>query len=401
MPQHRRLFIGLMSGTSLDGVDAALVDFSAATPQTIATHFAPFDPALRAVLLNLQAASDNELHESALAANGVARAYASAVQALLARAQIAAHEVEAAGAHGQTVRHRPELGFTMQLLNAAQLAELTGITVCADFRSRDVAAGGQGAPLAPAFHHAVFGAHETDRIIVNVGGIANITHLPATATGAAATRVSVVSAPSSTPARVPASAAAQAAVTGFDTGPGNALMDLWMQRHQGRAYDADGVWAASGEIIPGLLERMLAEPYFALPPPKSTGRDLFHAVWLDEHVNASGRGASTDAVNVQATLCALTARTIAGGIARCAGGAAREAFVCGGGAHNGQLLRLLREYASDIHWQETEALGVPADWVEAVAFAWLAFRLIERLPGSIATVTGARGPRILGAIYPA
>ena len=369
-----------MSGTSLDGVDAALVDFSAATPQTLATHFAPFDPVLRAGLLALQAVSANELHESALAANGVARAYAGAVEALLAGPQIAAHEVEAIGAHGQTVRHRPELGFTMQLHNAALLAELTGITVCADFRSRDVAAGGQGAPLAPAFHHAVFGAPDRDRIIVNIGGIANITHLPATATGASV---------------------AQTAVTGFDTGPGNALMDLWMQRHQGRAYDADGAWAASGEIIPGLLARLLAEPYFGLPPPKSTGRDLFHAAWLDGHLYALGLGASTGAVHVQATLCALTARTIADGIARCAGGAARAAFVCGGGAHNGHLLRLLREVAPAIYWQDTEALGVPADWVEAVAFAWLAFRLIERQPGSIATVTGARGARMLGAMYPA
>ena len=383
MPQNRRLFIGLMSGTSLDGVDAALVDFSAAAPQTLATHFAPFDPALRAVLLALQAASANELHESALAANGVARAYASAVQTLLASAQIPAQEVEAIGAHGQTVRHRPELGFTLQLNNAALLAELTGITVCADFRSRDVAAGGQGAPLAPAFHHAVFGALLSERIIVNIGGIANITHLPAATDASAA----------STPAR--------GGVTGFDTGPGNALMDLWIQQHQGRAYDTDGAWAASGAVIPALLERMMADPYFARLPPKSTGRDLFHAAWLDGHVDALGLHSPADAVNVQATLCVLTARSITDGIVRCAGNSAREAFVCGGGAHNGHLLGLLRQFAPAIDWQETGVLGVPADWVEAIAFAWLALRLIERQPGSIATVTGARGARMLGAIYSA
>ncbi len=393
MSQHRRLFIGLMSGTSLDGVDAALVDFSAAAPQTLATHFAPFDPALRAALLALQAVSANELHHSALAANELARAYASAVQALLTSAQIGAREVEAIGAHGQTVRHRPELGFTMQLNNAALLTELTGISVCADFRSRDIAAGGQGAPLAPAFHHAVFGGVDHDRIIVNIGGIANITHLPATAPAAVTTDVSVAGAS--------ADATAHGAVTGFDTGPGNALMDLWMQRHQGHAYDTGGAWAASGAIIPHLLERMLAEPYFSLPPPKSTGRDLFHAAWLDGHVDALRLHAPGDAVNIQATLCALTARTITGGITGCASGAVRDAFVCGGGAHNGRLLHLLNKYAPAIEWQETGALGVPADWVEAVAFAWLAFRLIEHQPGSIATVTGARGSRILGAIYPA
>ena len=393
MSPQRRLFIGLMSGTSLDGVDAALVDFSSAAPQTLATHFAPFDPALRAALLALQAVSANELNHSAIAANGVARAYANAVQALLASAQIGARDVEAIGAHGQTVRHRPELGFTLQLNNAALLTELTGISVCADFRGRDVAAGGQGAPLAPAFHHAVFGGVDHDRIIVNIGGIANITHLPATPTAAVTKSASVAGAPAGT--------TAHGAVTGFDTGPGNALMDLWIQRHQGHAYDTDGAWAASGVIIPELLERMLAEPYFALPPPKSTGRDLFHAAWLDGHVDSLELHAPADAVKIQATLCTLTARTITDGIAGFASGAVREAFVCGGGAHNGRLLHLLNEYAPAIDWQETGALGVPADWVEAVAFAWLAFRLIERQPGSIATVTGARGPRILGAVYPA
>ena len=403
MPQHRRLYIGLMSGTSLDGVDAALVDFSAAAPQTLATHFAPFDPSLRAALLALQAAGHNELHDSALAANQLARDYAGAVRAVLASAHIDAHQVVAIGAHGQTVRHRPELGFTTQLNNAALLAELTGITVCADFRSRDVAAGGQGAPLAPAFHQAVFGAADRERIIVNIGGIANITHLPAHDSSAASATTAHV------PAGAAADTAAQGPVTGFDTGPGNALMDLWILRHQGRAYDADGAWAARGAIMPALLARLLADSYFALPAPKSTGRDWFNAVWLDGHIDAMRDALrlrdSAGPVNVQATLCALTARSITDGIARCAGNvainAAREAFLCGGGAHNGHLLKLLRADAPAIQWQDTSVLGVPPDWVEAIAFAWLAWRLMERAPGNIATVTGARGARVLGAIYPA
>ena len=379
MPIARRLFVGLMSGTSLDGVDAALVDFSTSTPVTLATRFAPFDASLRVALLNLQSKSANELHESALAANQLAHAYADAVQALLAMARLEASAIEAIGAHGQTVRHRPELGFTIQLNNPALLAELTGITVCADFRSRDVAAGGQGAPLAPAFHQAVFSAPTGARAIVNVGGIANLTRLPATgaASGAGVGDDSGL-------------------LIGFDTGPGNGLMDLWVQRHQGQPYDTDGEWAASGRVLPTLLKRLLADPYFSLPPPKSTGRDLFHAAWLEQFLDGGERPA-----DVQATLCALTAVTITQAITNHAGAGLAEAYVCGGGAHNAQLLKSLREHAPTLSWHATDTLGVPADWVEAVAFAWLARRLIDRQPGSIASVTGARGERLLGAIYPA
>ncbi len=421
-PPRSRLFIGLMSGTSLDGIDAALVDFAATphhpdapgpgtpdipgspvTPRTLATHYVPFDAPLRAALDGLQAAAHNDLESSALAANALACAYAAVVHTLLTTAQVDAAQVEAIGAHGQTVRHRPEQGFTIQLNNPALLAELTGITVVADFRSRDIAAGGQGAPLVPAFHQAVFGgtgampgalsgavpgtvsdtesdavpgavssavpgdASGADRVIVNIGGIANITHLPH-----------------------------GGPVAGFDTGPGNVLMDLWTQRHLGQPYDAGGAWAASGRPLPALLDRLLAEPYFSQPPPKSTGRDRFHAAWLDQRL--AGNEAPAD---VQATLCALTARSIAEAVNALPGGAPSAAFVCGGGAHNLHLLQLLRESAPGCTWQSTDPLGVPADWVEAVAFAWLAFQLMERKPANLAQVTGAAGARLLGAIYPA
>ena len=357
-----------MSGTSLDGVDAALVDFSSEAPHTLATRYAPFDPSLRAELSALQSSGPDELQRSALASIGLAGAYASAVDALLGEARMDAASVEAIGVHGQTVRHRPELGFTVQLNNPALLAELSGITVIADFRSRDIAAGGQGAPLVPAFHHAVFGAPDRDRIVVNVGGIANVSHLPA-----------------------------GGGVTGFDTGPGNALMDLWINRNRSLAYDASGDWAASGTVIPELLARFLAEPYFLRTPPKSTGRDLFHAGWLDAHL--TGRDKAED---VQATLCALTARTITNAIADFAeSNRPVEGFICGGGAHNAFLAKMLSEYAPQYAWRPTDNLGVPADWVEAVAFAWLAYQLMERKPANSPLVTGAKGPRLLGAIYPA
>jgi anhydro-N-acetylmuramic acid kinase len=360
------LYIGLMSGTSLDGVDAALVDFSGPMPVTLATHFAAFAPALRESLAALQSPGPNELEHAALAANDLMRAYAEGVRAVLSAAGVAPDAVRAIGAHGQTVRHRPERGYTIQLANPALLAELTGIAVVADFRSRDVAAGGQGAPLAPAFHRAVFGMAGRMRAVVNVGGIANVTLLPP-----------------------------DGATRGFDTGPGNVLMDGWHARHRGGNYDAGGVWAASGRAHDGLLARLLAEPYFARPAPKSTGRDLFDMDWLDRQLAGFSDIAPQD---VQATLLDLSARTIAEAVA---GSGAQSLHVCGGGAHNVRLLERLGELLRPMTVAPTEALGVPADWVEAVAFAWLARCRVDSIPLDLSAITGASGPRTTGGIFAA
>jgi len=362
------LYIGLMSGTSLDGVDGVLVDFWAGAVRTMAAAYLPFPAPLRAELLALQSASPNELEREALAANGLATCYADCVAAVLAGTDMQAADVRAVGVHGQTIRHRPELGFTRQTNNPALLAELCGIDVIADFRSRDIAAGGQGAPLVPAFHQALFGQAGKARIVANIGGIANISVLHG-----------------------------DGAVTGFDTGPGNVLMDAWIARHQGKEYDADGAWAASGHVIPALLDSLLDEPYFALPAPKSTGRDLFHAAWLDARLTPFGDAAPHD---VQATLTRLTAVTLARAIAD-HGPQADAVYVCGGGAYNGALLAALAaELGTRVRVESTQALGVAPNRVEALAFAWLAFRFNERQAGNLPAVTGARGERVLGALYP-
>jgi len=359
-----------MSGTSLDGVDAALADFAGPAPRTLATHFSPFEADLRAELLALQSPVENELERAAFAANRLVRAYAAAAAEVLRAAGLKPEAIRALGAHGQTIRHRPELGYTLQLNNPALLAELTGIAVAADFRARDVAAGGQGAPLVPAFHRAVFGAPGQTRVIVNIGGIGNITLL-----------------------------AADGSVLGFDTGPGNVLMDLWIAQNQGKTFDEQGAWAATGRVLPDLLARLLAEPYLALPPPKSTGRDLFNPAWLAAHVQAAPTDTNSPA-DVQATLCEYTAATIVDAIARQSAAGLLDVFVCGGGAHNATLMARLAARAPQWRWQSTAALGVAPDWVEALAFAWLAHRLLENTPGNLASVTGAQGPRVLGALYP-
>lgn len=362
------LFIGLMSGTSLDGVDGVLVDFWAGATRTMSAAYVPFSAELRAELMALQAASENELEREALAANQLAERYAECVRKLLEAADMKAADVRAVGVHGQTIRHRPELGFTRQTNNPALLAELCGIDVIADFRSRDIAAGGQGAPLVPAFHHALFGGKGKTQVLANIGGIGNITVLNA-----------------------------DGSVTGFDTGPGNVLMDLWIGRHQGKEYDEDGAWAASGKEIPSLLKEMLSEPYFALPAPKSTGRDLFHADWLDARLKNYADASPED---VMATLTRLTAVSLADAI-KATGAGAEAVYLCGGGAYNGTLKRMLSaELGEAVQVKTTDALGVPPNRVEAMAFAWLAHRFDERQPGNLPAVTGARGDRILGALYP-
>lgn len=371
------LFIGLMSGTSLDGVDGVLVDFGAdgSALHVLAHRHLPFDRALADELLALNTSGGDELHRAALAGNAVARRYAEVVAGLLAGARCAAADVVAIGAHGQTVRHRPQAGdgtgYTLQLGNAALLAELSGIDVVADLRSRDVAAGGQGAPLVPAFHRAFFGRAERDRGVLNIGGIANLTVLGRDGT-----------------------------TLGFDCGPGNALMDHWCRQHLGAAYDAAGRWAAGGSVASSLLQALRDEPYFALPAPKSTGRDLFHPAWLQARLAAVDPARRTAPQDVQATLAELTASTCADAV-RAAPRPLEELVVCGGGAFNTHLLARLAALLPGVAVSTSDAHGLPADQVEACAFAWLARRFVRREPGNLPSVTGAQGARLLGALYPA
>ncbi len=360
------LFVGLMSGTSLDGVDAVLAEFTGDKPRLVASAHRSFDPALRAELLALNTPGFDEIERTATAGNALARHYAAAVAELLALAHAPAASVRAIGCHGQTVRHRPERGYTTQIGNAALLAELSGICVVADFRSRDVAAGGQGAPLAPAFHAMAFADPAEDRAVLNLGGIANLTRLPR-----------------------------QGDVIGFDCGPGNCLMDLWALRHLGAAHDEGGAWAAGAQTLPALLDRLLQEPYFAAPPPKSTGRDLFNAEWLAKRLQGGEEPRA-----VQATLLELTARSVAGALARHCPGTSR-AIVCGGGSRNAALLRRLGELAAPAVIETSDRHGIDPQLVEASAFAWLARRALRGEPGNLPGVTGAPGPRILGGIYPA
>ncbi len=358
--------IGLMSGTSLDGVDAVLTSFPPNRPPRLAgSHYIPYPPELRARILDLHEPRPGELHLAHILALELAELYAQAVLALLEKTKTPPDKVAAIGCHGQTIRHRPESGYTVQLVNGARLAELTGIASIIDFRSRDIAAGGQGAPLVPAFHAAMLASQDERRIIVNIGGIANLTDL-----------------------------AGGGKVTGFDCGPGNLLMDAWAARHLGKPIDENGTWAKGGKILPGLLERMLAHQFFAAPPPKSAGREQFNQAWLQEKLD--GGESPRD---VQATLLELTARGIADAARKyCKGYDAL--YVCGGGTHNQALMQRLSALAGKpVH--STAALGVDPDWMEALAFAWLAKACLEGKPGNLPAVTGAKGTRVLGAIYPA
>jgi len=367
-------YLGLMSGTSLDGVDGVLVDFApgGSLPLQVRAHaHRAFASELASELLALNRSGADELHRAALAGNALARVCAAVVSDLLARCGVERHEVKAIGVHGQTVRHRPRefdaTGYTLQLNSPALLAELAEIDVIADFRSRDVAAGGQGAPLVPAFHRAVFGRAGETVAVLNIGGISNLSALRADGN-----------------------------TIGFDCGPGNALMDLWCQRHRGEAFDRDGGWAASGKILPDLLSRMQAEHYFEQRPPKSTGRDLFNAEWLDLLL----AGTSAQPQDVQATLAELTAWASAEAVQHYAADA-RHLLICGGGALNLHLMSRVAARVATKAVQRTDDWGLPATQVEAAAFAWLAKAFIERQPGNIASVTGAAGPRVLGALYPA
>jgi anhydro-N-acetylmuramic acid kinase len=394
-PSADGVYFGLMSGTSMDGVDGVAVEFNAGqAPRVLADAFVGFAEGLRDALFALQQPGENEIEREALAASALAARYAVCCHELLRSANVAPTSVRAVGVHGQTVRHRPEKGYTRQINNPALLAEMTHIDVVADFRSRDVAAGGQGAPLVPAFHAEVFGAADETRVVCNLGGISNITVLP--------------------PTRVPAAdrgrgrgreqgppTAGAEAVRGFDCGPANVLLDEWAQRHLGAPFDEAGRFAASGTVDQPLLNALLAEPFFEQPPPKSTGRDLFNREWLDAKLAGFS---ALDPADVQATLAALTAVSIAREIERHAPGC-RAVYVCGGGARNPHLLKALERAlgqsgVSGVPVMTTEVLGVPPHHVEALAFAWLAMRCVERTPGNLPAVTGAAGERVLGAIYP-
>ena len=373
-----RLFIGLMSGTSLDGVDGVLCQIDAQGKMQVLAHaFTPFDTGFRDALMALNQSGPDELHRGALAGNAIARHYAQVVSDLLAQSGQSPEAITALGAHGQTVRHRPlefdgdehhtAVGYTIQLINAALLAELSGIDVVADFRSRDLAAGGQGAPLVPAFHAGVFGRPGQCMASMNIGGISNISVLHSDGT-----------------------------VQGWDCGPGNALIDFWCQQHTGQAFDRDGAWAATGTVDVDLLHRLRSEEFLSRVPPKSTGRDLFNPSWLQQHLRAFDK---LSAVDVQATLTEFTALACAMDVCVHAP-EAQTLIVCGGGALNGHLMCRLSAHLPGIDVVSSETQGLPPLQVEAAAFAWLAFKTMQRETASLPSVTGARGARVLGAIYP-
>jgi len=371
-------YVGLMSGTSLDGVDGVIARFDAdGSGLAVQAHAsAPLPTDLRAELLALNTpAGADELHRAALAANGLVRVYADVVDQLLATARIERSAIRAIGTHGQTVRHRPlefdGVGYTVQLNNPALLAELTGLDVVAEFRVRDLAAGGQGAPLVPAFHRAVFGRPDEAVAVLNLGGIANLS-------------------------LIPASSDIEASVVGFDCGPANALMDHWTGLHRGQPFDADGRWAAGGTVQPALLTALLGEPFLAKLPPKSTGRDLFNPDWLASRL----AGCAAEPIDIQATLAEFTVRAAADAL-QLFGPASRRLIVCGGGALNAHLMARLQALLPQVQVLSSADCGLLPLQVEATAFAWLAQAALARRPGNLPSVTGARGPRVLGAIYPA
>lgn len=367
MAQNAALFLGLISGTSADGIDVALASFDPA-PRLHAALTQPYPDDLRRRILEL-AQGDGRIALDELGALDVeiARNFADAANALLRREGVATQNITAIGSHGQSVRHRPQQTppYTLQLGDPNVIAEATGIATVADFRRRDVAAGGQGAPLAPAFHAAMLPHDGVDRVVLNLGGIANITILD------------------SKPLR------------GFDTGPASCLLDAWTQEHLGEPFDRDGAFAARGHVDADLLAHLLDDPYFAAPSPKSTGREMFHLDWLRSRL----RDARAAPENVQATLVVLTARSIADAV-RAQSPSAREVLVCGGGVHNPVLMRALCEALAPIPVASTATRGIDPDFVEAMAFAWLAqMRLAGHAVGNACSVTGARGPRVLGGIY--
>ena len=364
-------YIGLMSGTSADGIDAALVDFSQPQPRVVATHYAAYSSALREKILALCQQGSNEIERMGELDVILGKEFALAANALLKQQSLTPADIKAIGSHGQTIRHlpHPPHGFTLQIGDPNTIAAHTGITTVADFRRKDIALGGQGAPLVPAFHQHIFSSNQTNRAIVNIGGIANVTVL---------------------------SCAEADAIIGFDTGPGNVLLDAWINTHQQLRHDENGAWGSKGKIHSTLLERLLADSYFELAPPKSTGREHFNLRWLQQHLETLSQ--TLTPVDVQATLIELTAHTIISAIQPYF--SKGEILICGGGVHNAFLMQRLNKLATPYFSVDTtQKYGVDPDWMEAIAFAWLAQQTLHRKPGNLLRVTGAKSATVLGGVY--
>lgn len=367
------LYIGLMSGTSVDGIDSALVSCEDDQIQLLSTHQHDIPASIRARIADLSHSGADEIERMGPLDRELGRLFAAAALSLAGKAGKRPDQIHAIGSHGQTVRHRPPSGgsgpnsFTLQLGDPSTIAEITGITTVADFRRRDIAAGGEGAPLAPAFHAAVFAQEGVNRAVVNIGGIANASVLEG-----------------------------RELRMGFDTGPGNTLLDHWIQRHRGEGFDRDGQWSAAGTVVEALLSSLLQHPYFDMSGPRSSGKEAFNLNWLDDCLQAIP---ALEAIDVQATLAELTATTIVDALASC-GVAVTEVYVCGGGAHNGDLMRRLQRHIAPARLASTMDIGMDPDSVEAVTFAWLAHRTLTGLAGNAPAVTGATGPRVLGGVYP-
>lgn len=370
-------YIGIISGTSVDAIDCALIETGQRT-RLVAHHAGYYSADLRERILNLCEQQNTSLLSLGRLSVEIGQAFAEAARALLAKAQLRPSSIAAIGTHGQTVFHHPdaELGFSLQIGDPNTIAHLTGITTIADFRQRDIVSGGQGAPLAPLFHQHYFHSADRCRAVLNIGGMANISWLDRQADG--------------TP-------------RGFDTGPGNVLMDGWIHRHMGQPYDAGGSWAGGGQVVSGLLARMLDDDYFAAAPPKSTGRERFNMAWLDSHLTGDRAGSPLKPQDVQRTLLELTAVSIAESIHDTlpeeTGKLPKDLLVCGGGAHNGLLMQRLQELLPDFAVEATDALSLHPDWVEAATFAWLACQTLDRRSFDTGPLTGARSPVILGGIY--
>ncbi len=365
------LYIGLMSGTSIDGIDAALVQFTGTEHRVLDYQCSPWPPSLGTQLRAISTSEKTTLEDLGTLDTLVADAFAESVLHLLKQNSLPNHRIRAIGSHGQTIRHRPDQAhpFSLQIGDPNRIAEKTGISVVADFRRRDIAAGGQGAPLAPAFHVFAFSNPKEHRVVANIGGIANITVLPANS---------------------------EAEFVGFDTGPGNTLMNAWAQDQLGEQYDDAGRWAAEGVVDNKLLNELFSDPYFCANIPKSTGPEYFNLAWLEGYL-PKRKLLSED---IQATLTALTARSLSTDIRRYAPECA-TLIICGGGVHNLSLMRMLQEELPEVNVSSSTVFGVDPEEVEAIAFAWLAKRALDGLSGNIPSVTGADHPVVLGGIYQA